>query len=100
MGYQRLRAANGVGEIGRWTAGLLSAPAGVRCEEAEGAGLLDSLGPGARAELLVQVPLVGLDGVHRQVQLFGNLPRGQVGRQVISAVIQPPIELPITVTSC
>ena len=36
-----------------------------RCEQAEGAGLLDGLGTAARAELLVQVSLVRLDRVHR-----------------------------------
>jgi virginiamycin B lyase len=54
-----------------------------RCEQAQGAGLPHGLGPAARAELLVQVPLVRLDGVHRQVQLAGDLPRGQVARQVV-----------------
>jgi len=52
---------------GAWRATLArSACYAVRwCEQGEGAGLLDGLGAAARAELLVQVPLMGLDGVHR-----------------------------------
>jgi hypothetical protein len=52
---------------GAWRATLArSACYAVRwCEQAEGAGPLDGLGAAARAELLVQVPLMGLDGVHR-----------------------------------
>ena len=39
------------------------------CEQAEGASLLDGLRVAERAELLIQVPLVRLDGIHRYGQL-------------------------------
>jgi hypothetical protein len=45
--------------------GCACGPAGGWCEQAEGAGPLDGFGAAARAELLVQVPLVRLDGVRR-----------------------------------
>jgi virginiamycin B lyase len=61
----------------------LPGPSRLSCEQAEGAGLIDGLGPAAGAELGVQVPLVGLDRVHGQVQLAGDLTCGQVGRQVL-----------------
>jgi YVTN family beta-propeller protein len=61
----------------------LPGPSRLPGEQAEGAGLVDGLGPAAGAELGVQVPLVRLDRVHRQVQLAGDLPCRQVGRQVM-----------------
>ena len=69
--------------MSRWTSSLLLAPARGRCDQAGSASLLDGLGAAARAELLVQVPLVRLNGIHRQVQLASYLPRRQVGRQVM-----------------
>jgi len=72
-----------------------SAPVSRRREQAEGAGPLDGLGSAARAELLVQVPLVRLDRVHRQVQLAGDLPRGQVAWQVMQhpgLAVRKPLE--------
>jgi YVTN family beta-propeller protein len=59
------------------------APARGRGEQPEGAGPFDGLGAAAGAELGVQMALVRLDRVHRQVQLAGDLPRGQIGRQVV-----------------
>jgi hypothetical protein len=58
------------------------APQGAGCQQAEGPGAGDGLGPGVRAELAVQVADVGPDGVVREVQLAGDLGHGQVGGQV------------------
>ena len=52
------------------------------CEQAQGAGALDGLGPTVRAELGVQVAHVGLDGACRDGELPGDLRRRQVGWQV------------------
>jgi hypothetical protein len=53
-----------------------------RCEQAQGAGMLDRFGPAVRAELGVEVAQVGLDGGRRDGQFAGDLRRRQVGRQV------------------
>src|SRR5580658_1421320 len=46
------------------------------------AGLLHRLVAAVHAELVVDVAHVRLYGVHRQVELFGDLGRGQLGGQV------------------
>src|SRR5262249_45941215 len=50
---------------------LKSSPGCGRCEQAQGAGGLDRLGPAVGAELGVQVAQVGLDGAGRDRQLAG-----------------------------
>src|SRR6516162_11569528 len=52
------------------------------CEQAEGAGPVDGLVAAVGAELVVEVAHVRPDGVRRQVELVGDLRRGQVGGQV------------------
>ena len=51
-------------------------------EQAEGAGEVDGFGAVAGAELGVQVPGVGLDGVGGDRQLAGDFRSGQAGGQV------------------
>ena len=53
--------------------GLASRPSRGRCQQPEGAGLFHCLVAAVRAELVVQVAHVGLDRVHRQVHLIGDL---------------------------
>src|SRR5580692_3373315 len=53
-----------------------------RRHQAQSAGKLDGLGAAVRAELFVYVSHVRPDGVHRQVQLPGDLRGRKVGRQV------------------
>ena len=55
--------------------GPSSGPSRWRCQQAERAGLLDGLVAPVRAELVVDVAHVGLDGVDRQVELVGDLGR-------------------------
>jgi hypothetical protein len=50
-------------------------------EQAESAGPVDGLQAAVGAELVVQVPHVRPDGVHRHVELAGDLRRGKAGLQ-------------------
>src|SRR6266567_6698071 len=59
-----------------------SEPARGGGEQAQGPGPLDGLVPPVHAQLVVYVPHVGLDGVHRQVELVGHFGRGELGGQV------------------
>ena len=61
--------------------GLVASSLG-RAEQAERAGALDCLRAGVYAELGVDVPHVRLDRAGRDVELTGDLGRGQVARQV------------------